>query len=567
MTVLFQFNCTGGWIDYSDGVDLTKLTRELSLDVDNDPQKSITGTISLSGGAYTDVYNHLVNNVNMYSNSVCVRVIDTVCSGDEYYFKIDNKNLRWCDTDGCEMEFDMTGYEPQLDCIRNTTIADNTNNVFDQFGSIVHPRFRYCDVIKPTLFFGFIMALASLVDAILIGWNGAINALNSVLGLGLTPIGYLGNTLSGCQRGWPSPFIRTYISNVCTLCGMSADETTAPVFYDVKNPFAPAEDNPYYYAALLTAYTKKGVRMNGTQSYIPNNAPSWTLRRMLKEIKPLWNARWFLYNNMVYFHRKDLIGELIWGTTPAIDFTTGNDSGFLIDGVCYEWNGEGKVRRLYMHYAKDQTDAIGNEVANRFNGEYLDTSGNDNYTEAKDVSVEEISTASFVLDGNDADYDSILLLSIASLFGPLGVAGALKSTTDTCSLAKVICYDPATPITDARSISNPLTIYQLLTSFFDDNTNAGLITSAISKNYNYPMAFDPSANPYGKNLWQYHQIDVPSPDKKTNIRFSFKMQYCCDYSGLNLYQRIKFKDGNLGEVNFVQFNHEERSITIKGNLL
>jgi hypothetical protein len=560
MKVELQLNCTGGWVDYTKFTDLTRFTRELSLNKDNDPQKEVTGTIAFFGTAYTLVYGHLINSPNMYSNSVCIRVTDNVCTGNVYLFKIDNKNLKWCDDEGCEMQFDMAGIEPELDCIRNTPISDNTNNVFDQFGPIVHPRFRYCDVVKPTLFFGFIMALAQLVDMILLILVPIIAFLN-LLGANINWNNPTGNALSNCTRAWPAPYISTYIYNACNICGMTVNASTMPIFFSTTNPLSPSNPNEYYYATLLTAYAKKGVPVNGTQSYIPNNAPSWTLTRFLSIIKPIWNARWFINGSSIYFHRKDLIGDMIWGTAPTIDFTTQPDKGNLLEGVCFEWNGEGKPKRLYYTWKPDSTDAVGNEVMNRYRGEFIDGTGNPNYTEAIETQIEEISTCGFVLDGNDSAYDIYV-------GGNTGIFDfAIKTTTDTLQYAKIICHDPTTSAADAKAMKVLYQPYQIFSSFDDDEPNTPGLIAFFCRYMNYPMSFAPDQNGLSLNLWQYHAIDAPTPNKKTNIAFQFKLNYCCQYANLNIYQKVKMKDGSIGEINKVVFDHETRSITVNGNLL
>lgn len=569
MIVELQLNCTGGWVDYSKWVNITRLIRELSLNSDNDPQKEQTGTIELFGDAYTFVEANLISGANMYSNSMCVRITDNVCSGAVYLFKIDNKNLKWCDDNGCTMEFEMQAYEPELDCIRHTTIANNTNHVFDQFGPIVHPRFRYCDVFKPTLIFSFLLLLANIVDTIIYPLNLVINAVNSLVpGTPIPTIGSTAGSVSGCKRAWPAPYISTYITNVCTLCGLTSDITTNPIFHDTQNPLNPALPNPYYYATYLTSFTKQGVPVNGTQSYIPANQPSQTLVKFLSELKEIWNARWFIYNSKVYFHRKDLIGNLIWGSTPVLDFT-GDDAKKLIQGVCYSWNGEGKIKRLYMAYEKDAIDAVGNESLTRFNGEFIESSNNPNYTEPEEKRIESVGSTSFVLDGVDYIYDSLL----SGTFIPQSeYERALKTTTDTNNLAKILIYDTFSPIQDARAIATGYIQYANLPEFKDDDGNAFPVFWSY---LNYPMSFAPNQNfnpslgpaSVNGNLWQYHEIDVPSPSKKTNIAFEFTLQYCCELSSLNLYQKVVMKNGDIGEISSVEFDHFNRTINVKGNLI
>lgn len=562
MLVYFQFNCTGGWVDYSDSVDMTKFTRELSLDENNDPRKVITGAVNLTGASYVAVYNFLVINPNIYSNSVCVKIIDNTCNNDEYYFKLDNKNLKWCDTDGCSMEFDMVGYEPALDCVKTTPIADNTYGWFDTYGPFNHPRYRYCDSFKPTGLFAFILGIAAILNLLIAFVNAFIYILQPVFP-SLQPFNSLTNILGGCELAWPAPYIRTYVDNVCNICGLTADITTMPVFYDLWNPLQPVVQNPYYYATLLTAYTKKGVSANGNKTYIYNNAPSWTLRTFLSKIKLLWNARYFIHNNKVYFHRKDKIGELIWGASPVIDFSTGTDADFLTEGVCFEWNGDGKVKRLYFQYKNDMSDSIGNELRNRFNGEYIDTSGNPNYTDMIDEDAE-FGCASFVGDLNDSNYDSVLTLFVASAGGS---SGPLKTQGDTLELPKILIHDAVSPLLDARVIKTSYVPYINLASMQDDDNVYGNFNPNTGAFYNWPMSFSPDMNVINRNLWQWHEIDKPSPDKRTNIGFQFKITYCCGFNTLNLYQKVKFKDGYYGEINEILFDHENRSINVKGNLI
>lgn len=568
MKVELQLNCTGGWVDYTNSVNINKLVRELSLNAENDPIKEQTGSIEVYGDAYQFISTYLISSVDMYSNSMCVRITDSVCTGEQYLFKIDNRNLKWCDDEGCTMQFEMQEYDTQLDCARLTAIADNTNNLFDQFGPIVHPRFRYCDVFKPLGFLVFLLTLASVVDLIINFINNTlIAAINLIPGVNVPTIGTLGPALQGCRLSFPAPFISTYITNVCNLCGLTADQTTAPIFYSTTNPLEPSLSNPYYYATYLTAYAKRGVPINGTQSYIYANRPSETLTVFLGQIKKLWNARWFIYANKVYFHRKDLIGNLIWGATPALDFT-GADAKKIITGTCFNWNGEGKTKRIYITYGKDATDAVGNETLNRYNGEYIEPSTNPNYTEAVEVQNNGFGSATFVDDANDRLYDDQISNVVA---GNLAQPATLKITADTLAIGKILIYDNATSFNNAKTLSWDYADYANLTDFQSDD-----VPIPIGYVYpNYPMSFSPEQNSIpapnpasnNRNLWQYHTIDVPSPSKKRNIAFEVKLQYCCEFSTLNLYQKVVMKNGDIGEINSVTFDHYERTITIKGNLI
>jgi hypothetical protein len=239
------------------------------------------------------------------------------------------------------MSFGMDEYAPKLDCIRNTTIADNTNLNFQPspISGFIHPRFRYCDVLKPTWFFGIMVTFFNSIDLLILSLNIMIAILNLIPGVSITPITFTYAKFTGCDRGYPAPYIRTYIDNVCDLCSVDIDDNTDKIFHKEYDQFAPAYYNEYYNACLLTAYTAKGVDMANSSDWIKANEPSWTLYDMLSKIKVFWNARWYIHNNKLYINRKDLIGTDMHGTTPAIDLSGADADTYLV--MCAT-NGTGK---------------------------------------------------------------------------------------------------------------------------------------------------------------------------------------------------------------------------------
>lgn len=569
MVVQMRLNCTGAWVDYSDSVDVTSMKLNKSLNADNDPQKNQLADIEVYGTSYNFIKTNLIDSVNLYSNSICVKVIDTLCSNDEYIFKLETDSLRWCDNGECRMSFSMEQYDPLLDCIKQTVISDNANGLFQDnpVSGMIHPRFRYCDVFKPTFVFGMLLTFANAVDGLVASINIVINSINfalaginAILGtsFGIPTIPYVGPQLIGCDRAFPSPYIRTYIDNVCNICGTTMDVTTNPILYDALGY--------YYEACLLTAYTNAGVKVTGTVDYIVGNRPSWTLDVLLSKIKNFWNARWFIKGTEIYFERKDKIGQLLWGTTPAIDFQNTADKDQLIGNVCYEWNGEGKLRRLNLNYSTDPTDAIGNEMLKRFNGEYLEASTNLNYKESREVTLFDFSAPAFVMDGQDSLYDANVVNSMGAVLSSLQLEGVLKTQADTIGLAKILIHNTASGTSDARTYSQPYSSYNTLPEFANDSGPFFPITLSDLKNYNPQMSFSVDADAVQQNLWDYWQIEKPSNDKKTNIAFNFKLQYCCRFNSLEIYQSVQFENGDIGEINSIEYDFANREITIKGNL-
>jgi len=569
MQVGFSLNCSGTFTDYTEFVDVTALKMTKSLDEQNDPQKSITSDIECYGDAYTFIRTNLIDSVNLYSNSICVQVTDDDC-GNVFQFKIETKNLKWCDGDICKISMALVEYNPVIDCVKNTVISDNTNGEFQEFpvSGNPHPRFRYCDVIKPTFLFGFIITFVNAVSALLASINFVllvtfgpiINTINAFFGTSyaIPAIPDPFSSIVGCNRLYPAPFVRTYIDNVCTLCGVTVDDTTDTIFHEVTSN--------YYNTALLTAYTTKGVKDTSTKDYIINNRPSWTLFDLMSKLKIPFNGRFFFKNNLdLHFARKDLIGVQLWGATPTVDVSdTGADNTNLLGNVCYQWNSVGKPSRINMKYSADMSDNIGNELLSRFNGEYL-SPANPNYNTPVEKITPDFGAQSFVLDGKDTVWDANLVNAIGPMLAGFSYDGVLKTQGDTLQLAKLIIWDGIS-MTDSRPFSDAWIPYLALPAFADDDGGFFPVSASDLFNYNFPYSFDPDADLISSgNLWQFHSIDIPSASKKTNISFEYKLQMCCAYMSLELYMSTQFNTDE-GEINYIEYDFARREILIKGNL-
>jgi hypothetical protein len=580
--VELSLNCNNAtWIDYSDYADVSKMVRYRQLDADKSPLRRTVSSVLFSGSAYVFIKTNLIDSANRASNNICAKITDLNFSGSpQYLFKFENRLLRWCDDDKCEFQADLIEVNPYNDCASFTTVADNHANEYQEFptSGYPHPRFRYCDVIKPTFLFGALVTFFNLITLLLASFNIIVVTINAILGALTSVIGSnipqiplpstLADSFLGCDRGWPSPFVRNYMSNVCSKCGITIDATKSPIFHD--------SGSIYYNTAVLSAYTTKGVKMSTAKGFIPANQPSWTLTAFFKTLVPVFNSRWYISEQgEAYFDRKDRIGETIWGTTPAIDLS-GSDADYMLSSVCYSWNGKGKPYRIYNKYGLDATDAIGNELIKRFNGEYLDSSS-PNYTDTIEFTSTDYGAASFVLDGKDSPWDINLVKSVANQLLVWHGNGddwkhCLKSMTDTLQLAKLIIYDPASDLEDARAIKAPYVDYLTIPALDDDDPSdisGTIINPADCYYYNHPMSHDPDASTINDNLWsEFHSIDAPDPAKKDVIQFEVILDYCNEtYNTLDIFQTVVMPNGtDEGEIESVEFDHGRRQIKLTGNL-
>jgi hypothetical protein len=590
MKVEFNLNwdniTSSGWVDYSKYVNIQDMKLSKSLNSDNDPQKHATGEIEIWEDAYVEVKSQLIDSADRYANFFVIRVTDQDCGDVEMYFKIEDKNLSWCDNGECKLHLTLIEYNPVLDCIHQYPIGTNNSGEFQDYpaSGMPHPRFRYCDVVKPTFLYGVLITFVNAVSAAILSINIAIASMTGIIvwivnflggSWSVPQIGYgFAESLMGCSRGFPAPFIRTYIDNICSICGTTADSATIPTFYLAVD--ANGYTNQYYYACLVSAFTKKGVDMDGGKDYIPANEVSWTLDKFLSILKQPFNARWFIKDSVVYFNRFDLIGESIWGTGNAVDFSTGTDSSYLLGDVCYTFNGQGKPKRMTFKWGTDPSDNIGNELLSRFNGIYEDGSNNKNFNEIIEQNNYELGVAACVLDGQDGAYDVNIDKALSNTLTSSDYSGCLKTQGDTFALPKIVIYEPTSPIKDARVAGAEYDIYGEdgadIQAMKDDEPNFWPLLSSDCKNYNYPMSFDPDANNIGsngfKNLWEYQSASIPSASKKSNIDVDFTLEYCCRFSSLNIYQKVMLKDGvQRAEIYSVDFDYQKREIKIKAKLI
>jgi len=508
------------------------------------------------------------------------------CANDEYYFKVENENIRWCDNNSCQIVLSLIEDNPVIDCVKETVISDNRNDWFTNSGlsPINIPQFRYCDVIKPTFFYGALITFVNMIDSTIAVLNGILTLLdgimqgiNAILGTNyyVPTIPYVVTQFIGCNRTHPSPFIRDYIDNVCNICGIFHDNTSDPIF---SEPFKTIDgstyDNEYYYATLMNAPARKGLKLSEFwKFYIQSNRPSYTLDAFLSKIKDIWNARYFIYNGYLYFDRKDMIGERVYGAGVQLDLTSSTIAHKVIQDPCYTYNGQGKPKRINLNWGIDAIDSIGNEARKRFNGEYIEPGNNPNFKELLQKEFYEFGVGSFVLDGIDSEHDAITDRAIGSVLMGSPFTGCIKMMRDENALPKILIYDTTTPNNDARVIPSPYDNYGSagadIDAFKDDDANYFPINSSDCYNYNYPISFDPQANGIGNryNLWEFHKIDAPNNNKISNTSFEFKLYYCCEFNYLNLYMKVKLNDNFTGEINYLLFDHDKREITVKGNLI
>lgn len=319
-------------VDVTDSVsDLHKLRLTWTTDKDDNGfatagvshlKKSSSGNLTFEGEAYKLLKQWLIDDPSAPLNKVEVEIDHEGC-GTYYDYIIKASDLRWCENEICTFDVTLKQEEEKINCIKNTLIADNHKGWFD--GSIVesgagnkkkHPRFSYCNEIRPNGLLVFIwwisavfmsVTLTFLIPVVLIFnavmfviigviklINKIINAVNSLLpGTPLNPIdekkweeklidkkdiedqfGHYFVESGGCGREHPAPLIRDYIWNVCEKCNVKVNSKTAPIFFaetmtvETSDPNREGSingvmkdvKNPHYNACYFYAPVERGIR-------------------------------------------------------------------------------------------------------------------------------------------------------------------------------------------------------------------------------------------------------------------------------------------------------------------
>lgn len=521
---------------------------------------SFTGDLEFMGADKDYIFQKLVTDPNARANSIVLKLVDDCCGNHEYKFLIKADSIEWCEADpNCSLT--ATAVEYSVDsqyyaCFKNTLVYDNHNG----FQSQAHPRMTYCLEFRPSALQDAVILLGLLGDAVLISLvpliiafllvvaviNGIIAFIN-VLGAGLNPIGGgVGNIASnllnfwqtyneffiGCGRKHPSPFVRSYVNNVCAKCGTTFQSS---IFND--------SNSDYYNTVYFNAPVSKGVdRTDNTTYWVDKNRPILSGSMFLDQVKLPHNAEWRIVNGVVILERRDFFQS----SAPWLDLTSHPN----IEKLCWSWSKKDRPAYGDFQYGKDAVDWVGNEALDRWN-EVVEWNSPPNPTQkgSKEVTLP-FAAGRFRIDGIERDvldsynnwpivgnviqgFDHVLLLNNGTAFTP-----------------KLLIYDPSTPLSDARTM-----VY-----YPPGNTNAGL-----NQHFNYPYWFDKTTP--GNIYDRYWEIENPRSSTMLGL-YDFEatiMFTCADKNAIDVDGTVMTSFG-LGIVTSVDVDEATGRMIIKGTV-
>lgn len=512
--------------------------------------RDIGSQVNVFGEGYTYIRDWLIDHADAPVNSVLVRITDVACPKFLGYYQIEQEQIKWCDGGECQLNISLEEYTPKLNCLQNTFIYDNHQGWFPPEGIIalpldpfMHPRYRYCDDIKPQLLQNFIFGIANGINIMIMTLIGAIigaaqvvqSIINFVGGSGTADfadnlqsfvydqIGDVYENLIGCGRKYPAPFVRTYFQNACDKCGITFSSN---IFNG--ETINGKEFGRYYNTCYLFAPEDKGVREDDPYDWLNNNKPELTAPMLAAQLARLFNAKFGLEGDTFYFHSRD--------TFPAqilFDFTTEQDSGYILDYICYNNNTRDKrYAATSLEYALDAADLSGNDARHRYNGTKMWSADNIRFKGTNTIKIDNFSVARFTNDGiqkrkgfkdlNDSPFfqDSTLLVE-----------------KDAFTLPKLLIWDGVSEYSNAEVIKLDVLDLYFTSQWQNVDYAADELINLSTFDYfayNYPLYFDPlnaepgGGNPPILNIFSMHSVDNPTNSGLHNEFWTVKLEACCD---------------------------------------
>ncbi|WP_133177640.1 hypothetical protein [Chitinophaga parva] len=620
------------YTDDFDGLDKLRLSwSENETDRGDNVQAGLSNSLTAMGDAYTFIMDWLNDHVAAPLNAIEAVIEDYGC-GKYASFLIKADGIAYCDDGKCNVDVNLKQADAPWSCIEKTLVTDNWQGWFPTAAEPLnagkqHPRYTYCDEFRPAFFLGLLFSCISMIalpmyilSVTLVPVVLAIITIASVIihklkklrdqlkdMTGWGPVTHAIQNMylnaAGCGREMPSPLVRDYIANVCDKCGIKYSKETIPMLFD------PTSD--YYNLTWTQSEIQKGVKKDNTdQFWIEANDPLITLDMLLNKLKDVFNAKWRIAGNVLYFRRKDAFDPGL-----LYDFTTEPDKSKLVTFTCYEWNGDKKPAYAKAGYTQDATDTVGNDAISRFNT-YVEFNKPINpMLEGEMTKINQFSPARFRFDGVGPDYIEDAAKSMIDLTGNLLELithnfrdafhtvdkGVLLVKDDKFVTPKLIIWDGRS-YRDARAIGtygwgrdgannfpqkNP--VYNT-----DGKDYAQVHASDIGRSdtcdpvcfgeystiWNYPMVYDEM---FLGNLWdRFHQIDDPRVNPPMNKNFTAVLACCCDdlqrigvmgdTSQVKINAKVKIRDKGwfpYGRVESIEVSYDPtardgRTITLKG---
>lgn len=577
-----------------------KLTRDRSLTADF--SSSFSANLTFYGDAYYTLLNELILAPGARANQVKIEIYDDCCQRDGeftllYVGKITSNDLSFCsegDEKGCRITATSksnTSDDIQYSCIRTKVVSANNspdpNNPRLGFQYQEHPYIRYCYKIRPNflhdiiIILGFAIYLITFVLIPITAIISGIVAFLNALGAGIdfvpsqpgnqTPLEWflgvqkdIGEFLSGCEEGAISPYVRSYIGNVCNSCGLTFESSIlndpSSDYYNLVYFSLPARGGDDDYHDNTGQIMEKTVR-----NYFDLNAPLDTGAAFLDDLAKVFNAVWWIEGGVLYFEQQPK-SLPIW-----LDLVAGTEAA-RVRSICFKIPTEQPCAIGSFLYRKDMIDTVSSEVLRWYN-DYVDYQQTQFNTRPYNPNLSgeckhdfPYSPANFRKTGTSRDV-------IDTYAGLLAIVGAYDKRFDyamvlergTTIYPKLLIHDAKkdTPEFDyvVRRKRPNGDYYYNEPMWVAEGTDDPAIGKPAGGRYD-------SKNGFNWNLYRFWAEDDPTITEKLNVDFTVELDYICE-------DVFKFYDNGVFQTVLLRYPTEDglikigqvKTVSFKENLL
>jgi len=453
---------------------------------------SYSPDLSLSGAAATYVRTKIINAAIPTLEQISVKIYSDCCAdanGNELLLfngKIEGSEVSYCEYPCDEITVSLVDDSDDgkaIACLKSILIWDKKPK-FDGSGtSLGENAYRtsrftsYCIDLRPgflqeiILIFGFlfiviltpiIFIVATLVTVINViitvvnAFGGNIDLIGGDINFyddALVFINLLQELVVGCGFKHKTPFVHSYLRNMCDLCGLNLQSSLfnpGGYYHNTMQLDAPYVPGRKVTTKILRNWEKNKPNTNGLQ--------------YLEAMKD-WNIAWSISGGVLHVEREDYEFGTLW-------FDLRNIAKEDIGTLCFSYSTEKPPAYGEYLYSKDGVDNTGDEVVDGWTDIVFDWNIPVNPAQSGLKQTTLFYSAGQFREDSNRDDVSALDKPIYNVAFPIlaDYEGALLMEKGVCGFPKWLVWDGVSPQDDARILRYP-TASTTEPGTFDYNVN------------------------------------------------------------------------------------------------
>jgi hypothetical protein len=463
-----------GILQNADDIDGTKSASFTFRSKDNggDSAFSFSPELTLYHGAFAYVRAKIIDAPLPALEQIKVLIYDECCAGDDgqplllFDGKIEGSDVNWCELpcDSCSVSvIDNSNDGQAIACLKNTIIwaqkpkFDGSGLSAGEDAGRAAPHTAYCIDVRPNFMQEIFMVLGFLFIVVLVPVIFVVATIVTVINVIISVVNFLGGNIPligddisfydeavelvnllqslvvGCGFKHKTPFVHSYLRNLCDVCGLGLQSSI----------FGPTGD--YYNTMQLDApYVPGGKKLAKIEKNWNKNKPNTNGLQYLENWKQ-FNMGWRVSNGVLILEREDYSFGGIW-------FDLANIPNENIISLCFGVTEEKPAAYGEYTYSKDGIDNTGDEVVNGWSDIVFDWNVPVNPAQSglKETNLF-FGAAQFREDSNREDVSALDKPFYNTIFPILNdYKGALLIEKGVCNFPKLLIYDASSPTDSAR---------------------------------------------------------------------------------------------------------------------